>query len=207
MFDKPYNPLEKKNLAASVSEALLTRPISALPPEEPFEGAGIYTIYYVGQYPLYESIAKRNRDGQFELPIYVGKAVPAGSRKGGYGFDEAPGRVLYRRLCEHAETIRQAENLDINDFFCRYLVVDDIWIPLGEALLIELFYPVWNMVIDGFGNHDPGSGRYSGKRSRWDTIHPGRLWARKLKDNTESIEQISDKLKNIRRNTKYKQKS
>jgi len=195
MFDKPYNPLEKKNLAASVSEALLARPISPLPPEEPFEGAGIYAIYYVGQFSTYESIAQKNRDGQFKLPIYVGKAVPAGSRKGGYGFYEASGKARYRRLCEHAETIRQAENLNIDDFFCRYLVVDDIWIPLGEALLIEWFYPVWNMVIDGFGNHDPGSGRYSGKRSRWDTIHPGRAWANRLKDNPESIEQIVDKVK------------
>jgi len=30
---------------------------------------------------------------------------------------------------------------------------------------------VWNVVIDGFGNHDPGAGRYNGERTRWDTLH------------------------------------
>ena len=32
-----------------------------------------------------------------------------------------------------------AENLDVDDFECRYLIVDDIWIPLGETLLIGRF--------------------------------------------------------------------
>jgi hypothetical protein len=26
--------------------------------------------------------------------------------------------------------------------------VDDIWIPLGESLLIEMFSPLWNKVLD-----------------------------------------------------------
>ncbi len=63
------------------------------------------------------------------------------------------------------------------------------------------------MVIDGFGNHDPGSGRYSGKRSRWDTIHQGRAWANKLKDNPESIEQISNKVKEHKAKYESEQKS
>ena len=51
---------------------------------------------------------------------------------------------------------------------------------MGESLLIERTKPLWNIVIDGFGNHDPGSGRYNQQMSAWDTIHPGRNWARKL---------------------------
>jgi hypothetical protein len=51
--------------------------------------------------------------------------------------------VLFRRLNEHAQSIAQAENLELSDFSCRYLVVDDIWIPLGESLLIEKFAPIW----------------------------------------------------------------
>ncbi len=31
-----------------------------------------------------------------------------------------------------------------------------------------------NKIIDGFGNHDPGKGRYNQLRSRWDKLHPGR---------------------------------
>jgi hypothetical protein len=46
--------------------------------------------------------------------------------------------------------------------------------------LIEKNKPLWNVVVDGFGNHDPGSGRYNQQISAWDTIHPGRSWAKKL---------------------------
>jgi hypothetical protein len=65
-------------------------------------------------------------------------------------------------------------------------VVDDIWIPLGESLLIEMFSPVWNRLIDGFGNHDPGKGRYQQQRSPWDVLHPGRSWAEKLQQHSKS---------------------
>ena len=93
---------------------------------------------------------------------------------------------MYNRLAEHAESIQCTKNLDIEDFACRYLVVDDIWIPLGESLLIEMFSPIWNRLIDGFGNHDPGKGRYQQQRSPWDVLHPGRTWAEKLQPHSKS---------------------
>ncbi|MFZ5897609.1 MAG: Eco29kI family restriction endonuclease [Bacillota bacterium] len=190
--ESPYNPLDKKNLGVSVAEALLNRPVEPLPPESQFIGAGVYAIYYVGDYPAYESIAEQNRDDQFACPIYVGKAVPPGARKGGFGLGDNPGKVLCDRLREHAKSIEQAKNLKPEDFFCRYLVVDDIWIPLGESLLIEMFSPIWNKVIDGFGNHDPGKGRYEQQRSYWDVLHPGRPWAEKLQDNEKTEQEILD---------------
>jgi hypothetical protein len=58
-------------------------------------------------------------------------------------------------------------------------VVDDVWIPLGESLLIQRHRPIWNSLIDGFGNHTPGKGRFEGARPAWDTLHPGRHWAEK----------------------------
>jgi len=73
----------------------------------------------------------------------------------------------------------------------RFLVVDDIWIPLGESLLIAKFTPIWNTLIDGFGNHDPGRGRYEGMRPRWDVLHPGRAWAEKCQPRKETAEQIT----------------
>lgn len=188
MSEIPYNPLDKRSLANSVTKAMLERPVSLLPPSNHFIGAGIYAIYYVGNFPLYSYISKRNKDEQYNQPIYVGKAVPAGARKGGFNLETGP--VLYKRLTEHAESIRQAENLDLNDFRCRYLVVDDIWIPLGESLLIEMFQPIWNKIIDGFGNHDPGSGRANQQKSRWDVLHPGRGWATRLRSRNESREEI-----------------
>jgi len=190
MAHKPYNPLDKLHLGESVAKALLVRPMVALPPEEPFAGAGVYALYYVGHFPAYQKIAEKNRDNQWAAPIYIGKAVPPGARKGGYGLGELPGEVLYRRLREHAESIQQTMNLLLDDFRCRYLVVDDIWIPLGESLLISTFTPVWNQKLDGFGNHDPGKGRYNQQRSLWDVVHPGRPWAAKLQPNHRSLEDI-----------------
>jgi hypothetical protein len=178
--EPPYNPLDKKHLGESVAGMLLAREIQPLPPAEPFIGAGLYAIYYTGAFEAYRPIATRNAAGAYQQPIYVGKAVPAGARKGGYGLGEDPGRVLYNRLREHAESIEQAKNIDLKDFACRYLVADDIWIPLGEALLIQRFRPLWNHHLDGFGNHDPGAGRYQGRRSAWDVLHAGRPWAERL---------------------------
>lgn len=180
---EPYNPLDKRNLAKSVTENLLNRNIESLPPQ-PFDGAGVYAIYYVGDFDLYKPIALANRGGNFSQPIYVGKAVPKGSRKGGGFLNENTGRVLFERLNQHAESISSADNLQPSDFFCRYLTVDDIWIPLGESLLIEMFKPLWNIVVEGFGNHNPGSGRVSGKKPNWDVLHPGRSWADTLQAGT-----------------------
>src|SRR5215831_6754949 len=183
MMQQPYNPLDRIHLGKSVVSALLARPVVALPPPEPFIGAGIYALYYLGDFPVYSRIAEQNAHEAWAKPIYVGKAVPAGARRGGYGLGESPGEVLYRRLREHAASIQQATNLSLGDFACRYLEVDDIWIPLAESLLISMFIPLWNDSLDGFGNHDPGAGHYNQQRSPWDEIHPGRSWAARLRPN------------------------
>ena len=185
----PFNPLDKRNLAESVTDAMLARPVFPLPPA-PFIGAGIYAIYYTGDFPLYSEIASRNRGDAFVQPIYVGKAVPAGARKGGLGLDAEPGLALYNRLCDHAKSVSEAKNLESNSFFCRFLAVDDIWIPLAESLLIERFQPLWNGILDGFGNHDPGKGRYNQQKSPWDTLHPGRVWADRLQPNGNDIRNL-----------------
>ncbi len=191
--ETPFNPLDKRNLGDSVAMAMLNRPVTDLPPE-PFEGAGVYAVYYNGPYAAYKLIAKKNQR-RYLWPIYVGKAVPAGARKGGFGLGLKAGRALYNRLREHAESITQTSNLDIKNFRCRYLVVDDIWIPLGESLLVEEFHPIWNKIVDGFGNHDPGKGRYNQQRSPWDVLHPGRSWAVKCAENLRSEADILDELK------------
>ena len=177
---------------------MLRKAVVPLDQLKEFEGAGIYAIYYTGRFPAYELISKANDKNSFNAPIYVGKAVPKGARKGG-DLDAKPGTVLYKRLMEHARSIMECDNLEIRDFFCRYLAVDDIWIPLGESLLIAKFNPLWNKLIDGFGNHDPGSGRHAGLRPRWDTLHPGRPWAERCKPRSESAKQIVLEIKDYLR--------
>lgn len=177
---EPYNPLAKANLGESVAEALLRAPVQLLKSPGKLVGAGVYAIYYTGNFPAYATIAGHNAEGRFEQPIYVGKAVPKGARKGGLGLNAALGTALRARLRDHAKSIEQATNLKLVDFHCRALTVDDIWIPLGENMVIEKFQPLWNRVIDGFGIKDPGKGRAGQKRSSWDELHPGRKFVEKL---------------------------
>ena len=190
MADAPYNPLDKRNLGESVAGALLKREVGPLPPAKRFIGAGIYAIYYTGDFKPYRPVAEKNRSGRFEQPIYVGKAVPPGARKGGFGLSTAPGTALFKRLVEHSKSIGTTKNLRVTDFRCRYLASDDIWIPLGEALLIERFQPLWNVLIEGFGIHTPGAGRKKQVRSKWDTLHPGRGLAADLPPNPKTASEL-----------------
>lgn len=194
---RPFNPLDKSNLAESIADAAMKSEVHELPPT-PFIGAGVYMLYYTGDHPIYSALVEKNRD-DFNVPIYVGKAVPAGARKGGFSLDVDHGIALYSRLREHSESVDAVENLNLEDFHCRFLVVDDIWIPLAESLMIEKFAPVWNRVLDGFGNHDPGKGRHNGKMPYWDCVHPGREWATRLQpcsfSRGELEQQVVDYLK------------
>ncbi len=180
----PYNPLDKFNLARSIEVELLGRAAIPLGECDSISGAGVYAIYYTGKFAAYAAIAAANRKDEFKSPIYVGKAIPKGGRKGGLTKDSAIGRALADRLRQHASSVDESSNLLLADFHVRHLVVDDIWIPLGENMLIETFKPVWNRAIDGFGNKDPGRRRATQYKSPWDVLHPGRKFAEKLADSS-----------------------
>ncbi|WP_424950454.1 Eco29kI family restriction endonuclease [Deinococcus sp.] len=129
--------------------------------------------------------------------IYVGKAVSSGSRTGGRrpaalpatGPQNAPEEVsvelaletlsaeapvrqsnsLFKRLGEHSASIRKAQGtLLVQDFEVRVIPMADALVQWAEAVMIKRLRPVWNAQISGFGNHDPGRGRYQQARSIWD---------------------------------------
>ena len=177
---RDYNPLNVDQLGRNAARALLEYPADGLPPSEAFEGAGVYTLHYTGSFPSYAGI-------RVNAPIYVGKADPPGRRQ---GRTTTSTQVLYRRLQEHAESIEAASNLALHDFCCRWLVMDPVWVGLTEQVLIAQYQPLWNVVVDGFGNHDPGAGRRNQRRSRWDTLHPGRDWAFTLRERGEAAAEI-----------------
>lgn len=183
MTGEAYNPLDKLNLARSIEIELLGRAPIQMADAGQLTGAGVYAIYYTGDFPAYAPLKAANTGGQFNKPIYVGKAIPKGGRKGGLTADARLGKALGERLRQHAASIDQAQNLSLADFHVRHLVVDDIWIPLGENMLIESFQPLWNRVVDGFGNKTPGKRRKDQFRSAWDVIHPGRTFAQMLAEN------------------------
>lgn len=194
MTGQPYNPLDKLNLARSIQIELLKREPISFDQLREVQGAGVYALYYTGGFPPYAGIAERNSGGKFTQPIYVGKAIPEGGRKGGISADASLGNALAKRLRNHAKSIGEAENLHVGDFSIRFLVVDDIWIPLGENMLIESFKPVWNRALDGFGNNAPGRNRETQFLSPWDVLHPGRKAFKKAKDSGLTPEFLVNRL-------------
>lgn len=169
-----YDPLTYDNLMAGLVMHFETQAKERLDSVAGVEGPGIYSLFYSGNFHVYEPVSCSER------PIYVGKAVPPGSRKGSRVDESIP--MLQRRIREHSKSIGQADNLEISDFSCRYLSVVPVWITLAERFLIDHYKPVWNLCLDGFGDHDPGRGRRNSQRSWWDTLHPGRNWAVGLGD-------------------------
>ena len=187
---RPYNPLDQFNLAKSVVGALLEQEPVPLGNVGSVVGCGIYALYYVGNYGPYEPLVLENERNWFSLPIYVGKADPKGTRKGIRSATSETSKSLSERLKHHGKSIIDAENLRIEDFHCRYLPLEYIWNPLAESLLITQYRPVWNLVVEGFGNKTPGGRRFSQSRSRWDTIHPGREYGAKCMPREEPVDQI-----------------
>lgn len=194
---EPYNPLKKENLARSIEIAVLKSAVDPMTKLDHIVGAGVYVIYYTGPYPAYAGIASANSGGAFTRPIYIGKAIPKGGRKGGLTKDSSTGTAIRSRLAQHAASIKETSNLDLADFHVRHLVVDDIWIPLGENMLIETFKPVWNQAIDGYGNKTPGRGRELQAKSMWDMLHPGRKKFIKLPDNPLSLEFLTKRVEDF----------
>jgi len=50
-----------------------------------------------------------------------------------------------------------------------------------------------NFDMDGFGNHDPGKGRYNQAQSEWDVLHPGRSWVKRLTGASPSQAEVAAK--------------
>jgi len=168
-----------------------------LPPPVKFYGTGVYVIYYIGKSDLYKLLSQRNRI-EFSLPIYVGKAVPRGWHQARIETNsDKKSYELHGRLREHSRSIQHAKNLSSEDFYCRFMVLEDganSLISTVEAALIRYYKPIWNTKIDGFRNHDPGKGRYNQAKSEWDVIHPGRPWADKCIGEAPNRDKVEEKI-------------
>lgn len=170
-------------------------PVHILPPPIRFHGTGVYAIYYTGKCSYYTELYEQNRL-EFHQPIYVGKAVPSGWRQARDTKTGVTTYELFRRLKEHGKSVSQATNLNQDDFACRFMILEDSanhLIGTVEAALIRYYKPIWNTKIDGFGNHDPGSGRYNQAKSEWDIIHPGRPWADKCTGQSSTFDSVEEK--------------
>jgi len=171
---------------------MVNTPMELLPPDDKFSGGGVYALYYNGDFPLYQKIYRKNKD----LPIYVGKAVLPGWRQGRDTVKEND-PALFRRLSEHSRSINAATNLELSHFTCRFVVLksqEADLISTVEAAMTRRYNPLWNSHIDGFGNHDPGKGRYEQAKSEWDVLHSGRIWAERLNGIPAEGNKIEEKI-------------
>ncbi|MCF3627694.1 Eco29kI family restriction endonuclease [Thalassospiraceae bacterium LMO-SO8] len=167
---EPFDPLAVENIGVTLAVELLEQPVAAVPPEEVFRGPGIYTLYYTGNHEAYQSLQALDA-GRFIFPVYVGRALRRNARQ---GFSPTPSTAseLRSRIGTHARSIEQAANLEVTDFKCRYLVLQDAYIALAESILIMAFRPPWNGM--GIGSNAVGGPRMAGLASLWDSLHPGR---------------------------------
>ena len=199
-----YDPSDPKIVGLMVSLALIAQHRAPLADVRPSYGSGVYAIYYEGPHPFYERISGT------ETPIYVGKADPT---SGDASTPREQGAKLTGRLIEHAKTIRVAETyalqhglpdglhpINLRDFSCRLLVCATNAQLVAEKHLIRMFRPVWNSetkVCWGMSKHGDSASTRKNKRSPWDVVHPGRLWAldAQLEDKSspEEIRMLIDK--------------
>lgn len=172
-------------------------PILPLPLAEPFVGAGVYAIYCTARTGIYGVFGNDLNRTNYDVPIYVGKAVPSGWRQHREA-NASAGMALYARLRQHTESIRCGKGLAVSDFVCRFAILEggaaDLIAALEAAVIAE-HVPLWNSVIDGFGNHDPGVRRVAGKRPQWDCLHPGRPWAMRMTGETFSAVELRKRIR------------
>ena len=87
-----YDPLTYDNLMAGLVVSFERQPRRPLQTVADVQGPGIYALFYVGALDVYQPISGTSE------PIYVGKAMPPGSRKGARVNEAAP--ALQRRIGE-----------------------------------------------------------------------------------------------------------
>ena len=185
VFD-PSNPKVVGRFVALAMVAQDRHPLAAIPK---FYGSGVYAIYYNGTFPAYQTISGT------ETPIYVGQAAPAVSNA---RTPTDQGAKLSGRLSDHRKNIgKAATTLDLADFEFRSLVVQSGWETAAEDYLIHLFRPIWNSetnILYGLGKHGDSAITRANKRSPWDTLHPGRVWAAASAEDAKSVAQIHAEL-------------
>lgn len=138
-----------------VREICLSTVMSIDDARQQHKESGIYCLYYLDtKHPYYGALGK-------DEPIYIGKAISN----------------LSTRLRDHQKSVQQSTNLNESNLKCCIIPVKQEWCAGCEQALIDYYTPLWNLVVKGFGNHAPGSGRKHQVRSMWDMLHPGRVWA------------------------------
>jgi hypothetical protein len=172
----PYDPMgalvREKLILAHARQLLKVGPFALNDlPQRRFNGEGVYALFYHGDLDIY---AQLKSPGSTCL-IYGGRA------------DGRPD-ALYDRLTQHYRSLTQT-GLGPHNFTWRHLVLPDTLLDIERAL-IDLFQPLWNKCLIGFGarhHHEDNRRNGSERASLWDTLHPGRTGAGRNPRDLESV--------------------
>ena len=140
-------------------------PVCELPPPR-FTGSGVYAIYCTAKKGIYERYGNKvNRMG-YDVPIYVGKAVPKGFSD--IGFNTLS---CHEQLDFWHERIKKSLGFVTGDFLCRFHVMEKDYAKYINGMycmLLKIYHPVWNKVFGLCGCPDDFI-------FRWRQIHSERF--------------------------------
>ena len=183
--DHVYHNEAFAELCKDAVRAFNGTPVCELPPPR-FVGSGVYAIYCTARKGIYERYGNKvNRMG-YNVPIYVGKAVPKGCA------DDEKMRFDMLSCQEQLEFWRKKINvavgLSISDFRCRIYALkgfDRVYIDGVFKMMFESFCPAWNMMFADGSSLD-------GVAARWREIHSERFHGKADKSAQEELRQYVD---------------
>ena len=115
-------------------------PVLPLPLEESFEGAGVYAIYCISKKGLYKAYGERINRLSYEVPIYVGKAVPSDTSFSSLSLNQ---QLSFWQSCFRSSLIMTSR-----DFHVRVLPIKGhLMRNKVYEMLKGLFKPLWNQVF------------------------------------------------------------
>ena len=151
-------------------------PVLSLPLEESFKGAGVYAIYCISKKGLYKTYGEKINRLSYDVPIYVGKAVPSGRLFSSLSLNE--------QLDFWQSRFRTTLMMSQDDFAFRVLPIEDQ--SLQDHLfktLIGLYRPVWNRIFKM-------SFRESSMVSAWCSYHDIRFHRRTSDSKTATLQEM-----------------
>lgn len=137
---------------------------------------GVVSLYYQGPAGLYRLI----RDPASRLPLVFGSD-----------------HDCIKRLKGFALSIQQA-GLGLENFTARILPLEGKLKEDAKKSLDLLYLPLWH-TFDGFlaRQYAPDSRGQDSTRSRWDTLHRGRIGAAQVERNEDIAQQVEDEIPNV----------
>ena len=154
MSEFPFIPFKREDhiysneafaeLCKDAVRAFNGTPVCELPPPR-FTGSGVYAIYCTAKKGIYERYGNKvNRMG-YNVPIYVGKAVPKGCSD--YRLNTFS---CHEQLGFWYERIKRSLGLSTDDFLCRFHSMErdcTKYIDGVYHVILKFYHPVWNRVF------------------------------------------------------------